>query len=58
MDKKNTMNETYNKAKALRDLPGAGIDYADDEKTTSAEVKERTKTLEDNPRDTDDKMPG
>lgn len=57
MDKKNTRNETYDKAEALRDLPGASIDYADDEKATNAEEKERTKTLNNNPRNNDLKMP-
>lgn len=57
MDKKNTRNETYDKAEALRDLPGASIDYADDVKATDAEEKERTKTLNNNPRNNDLKMP-
>lgn len=46
-------NKDYTKASALKDLPGAAIDAADDEFTDAALVKERTKTLNDNPRDTD-----
>ena len=42
---------------ALRDLPGAAVDKADENKTTSAEVKERTCTLNNNPRNNDIEMP-
>ncbi len=39
--------------KALRDLPGAAIDAADDDKVDDCMVKERTKTLNNNPRNND-----
>ncbi|MDE6300144.1 MAG: hypothetical protein K2M19_00320 [Muribaculaceae bacterium] len=51
---------TEDKAKlenSFKDLPGAAIDAADAEKADAAEVKERTKVLNDNPRNTDDAMP-
>lgn len=38
---------------ALRDLPGAAIDKADDNKTNPGLVKERTQTLNNNPRNND-----
>lgn len=34
-------------------LPGVTVDKADDEKVDKSLVRERTKTLNDNPRDTD-----
>lgn len=48
MDKKD-----FTKAEAFKDLPGAAIDAADNEITDKKLVKERTKTLDENPRDTD-----
>ncbi len=39
------------------DYPGADINIGDDEKESPELVKERTKTLNNNPRNTDDKMP-
>lgn len=36
-------------------LPGVAVDKADDEMVDKALVKERTSTLNNNPRDTDDK---
>ena len=36
--------------------PGVDIDSADDNKVTECLERERTKTLNDNPRNTDDKM--
>ena len=42
---------------ALKDLPGAAIDASDDETVEASTVKERTHTLNNNPRNTDDAMP-
>ncbi len=39
--------------KAVDDLPGVAVDVADDETVDTDLVKERTKTLNNNPRDTD-----
>ncbi len=39
------------KSETVDRFPGAAIDVADDENVTKAEVKERTKTLDNNPRD-------
>lgn len=47
-----------NRDKALNDLPGAAINEADRDKVSEELVKERTKTLNNNPRNTDDEMPG
>lgn len=43
---------------AREDLPGASINAADKDKVSPELVKERTGTLNNNPRNTDDKMPG
>lgn len=43
--------------KALDDMPGAAIDYSDDEQTSPKKVKKETHRLNDNPRDTDLAMP-
>lgn len=40
-------------AKAINNYPGTSIDAADCENVTPAEVKERTNTLNNNPRNTD-----
>lgn len=45
------------KKEALENLPGAAIDAADKDKTNEELVKERTCTLNNNPRNTDDQMP-
>lgn len=39
--------------KAVDDLPGVAVDVADDETVDSALVKERTRDINNNPRDTD-----
>ena len=46
------------KKEALQDLPGAAINTADDDAVNPELVKERTSTLNNNPRNTDDQMPG
>lgn len=46
------------KKQALKDLPGAAVNNADNDKVNEELVEERTKTLNNNPRNTDDKMPG
>lgn len=38
---------------AINEYPGTSVDVADCENVTKAEVKERTKTLNNNPRNTD-----
>lgn len=38
---------------AVKDFPGAAINSADNEKDTEKLVEERTKTLNDNPRNND-----
>lgn len=38
-------------AEDVAEYPGAALDSADDEKVKERLVKERTKTLDDNPRD-------
>lgn len=43
---------------ARQDLPGAAINAADNDKVNEDLVKERTKTINNNPRNTDDQMPG
>lgn len=43
--------------KSLRENPGAAIDSADDDRVTAKPVKEDVKDLNNNPRNTDDKMP-
>lgn len=48
---KKRIDETKDSA----DFPGVTIDMADDEKVDKELVKERTTTLDNNPRDTDDK---
>lgn len=48
---------TEQEKKALDDMPGAAIDYSDDEQTSRKRVKKETRTLNDNPRDTDLAMP-
>lgn len=40
--------------RAAEDYPGAAINVADSQKSDPALVKERTKTLNNNPRNTDD----
>ncbi|MBD5255377.1 MAG: hypothetical protein HDS53_04815 [Barnesiella sp.] len=47
--RKKEMGEGINPA----DLPGVSIDKADDETVDKSLVKERTETLNNNPRDTD-----
>lgn len=42
---------------SYKDLPGVAIDASDTEKVDATLVKERTKTLNNNPRNTDDAMP-
>ena len=42
---------------AQREFPGAGIDQADNNDVTKKEVRERTRTLNNNPRNTDNVMP-
>lgn len=49
-DKKKTKEEIL----AEQDYPGAAIDAADDDKVSNETVKERTKTLNNNPRNTDE----
>lgn len=44
------MTEKELKDRALRDLPGAAIDAADADKVTEQEIKQATKTLDNNPR--------
>lgn len=51
------MNDKGKLENALKDLPGASIDIADDENVDAKVVTERTKTLNNNPRNTDDAMP-
>lgn len=48
-NKKKTTTEEY--VKDVEKYPGAAIDSADKEEVDSALVKERTKTLNNNPRD-------
>ena len=43
---------------AREDLPGAAINAADNDKVNEELVKERTSTINNNPRNTDDEMPG
>ncbi len=43
---------------ALRDLPGAAVDTADHEKDDRCLEKQRTRTLNNNPRNNDNRMPG
>lgn len=47
-DKKTSMD-----VKAEKEYPGAAIDRADCDKANPAEVKDRTKTLNNNPRNHD-----
>mgnify|MGYP000688819339 CR=1 FL=1 len=53
------MKHTKNKAaeKPLQDYPGAAVDSADRDKTNPRLVKQETRILNNNPRDTDNKMP-
>lgn len=46
------------RTKAEQDLPGAAVNAADKDKVNEDLVKERTSTLNNNPRNTDDEMPG
>lgn len=50
------MNEDKEK-KAEELYPGVATDVADDEKSTPKEVREETCMLNNNPRNSDDKMP-
>ncbi len=50
MDKKKTDSLSEETKKALENLPGAAIDTADKEKTNPDLVRERTSTLNNNPR--------
>lgn len=50
--KKNTDKDTL-RQNANDIYPGATIDTADDERDTERLIKERTRTLDDNPRDND-----
>lgn len=45
------------KETARKDLPGAAINAADNDKTSRKLEKENVKELNNNPRNTDDKMP-
>lgn len=47
-DKKEKLSKS--EIEAIDSLPGAAIDNADDEKVTKDEVAERTRTLNNNPR--------
>lgn len=44
------MTEKEIKDRALRDLPGAALDAADNDKVNAKMVEEATKELNDNPR--------
>ncbi len=49
--------KTEKETKKAADIyPGADINVADNEKVTERLERERTKTLNNNPRDNDDKM--
>lgn len=51
-------NETREqKDEALRTLPGASVDRADDDEVTKKEVAEETRQLNNNPRNNDVRMP-
>lgn len=45
------------KQKAREDLPGAAINAADNDNVNQELVEERTRTLNNNPRNNDNKMP-
>ncbi len=45
--------KTSAEVKAEQQYPGAAVDRADCDKTTPAEVKDRTRTLNNNPRNSD-----
>lgn len=46
------------KKQTEEELPGAAVNVADNDKVDAELVKERTSTLNNNPRNTDDEMPG
>lgn len=54
MEKTNDKLSQSELEKAIQDLPGAAIDAADDNADTSKLVKERTATLNNNPRNNGD----
>ena len=51
------MNKKEQMEQAAREYPGAAVNMADQEKDTIKLEKERTCTLNNNPRNTDMKMP-
>lgn len=58
MKEETSCNCCCSRKNAQEDLPGAAINEADGNKVDEALVEERTKTLNNNPRNNDDKMPG
>lgn len=51
MDKTKQKESNTKFEKAIHDYPGMAVDVADKEKIDPKMVKQRTKTLNDNPRD-------
>lgn len=58
MEEKKTCGCSCKKQEAREDLPGAAVNAADNDKVNEDLVKERTSTLNNNPRNTDYQMPG
>lgn len=58
MEEKKTCGCGCTKQEAREDLPGAAVNAADNDKVNEDLVKERTSTLNNNPRNTDYQMPG
>ncbi len=51
------MNKKERIEEGEREYPGVAVNNADHAKTDKSLVNERTKTLNNNPRNTDDQMP-
>ncbi|MCM1032971.1 MAG: hypothetical protein NC405_04360 [Odoribacter sp.] len=51
------MSTKEHKVKAQQDYPGASTNKADDNRTTRQAVKQETKMMNNNPRNSDMKMP-
>lgn len=58
MEEKKSCGCCCSKQEAREELPGAAVNAADNDKVNENFVKERTATLNNNPRNTDDQMPG
>lgn len=52
------IEKTAEQTCAEKKYPGAAVDASENDEVTKADVKDRTKVLNNNPRNTDDKMPG